>query len=58
MTAPNRPILLAIASAALLALLLALAALWAICTLGLGDDIAGYMRGLLGLPPAILNLSK
>ena len=58
MTAPKRPILLAVASAALLALLLAIAALWAIYALGLGDDIARYFRAMLGLRPALTFLSK
>ena len=58
MTTLNRPILLAIASAALLALLLGIAALWAITALGLGDDIARYFRAMLGLQPAVPFLSK
>ena len=46
MTALNRSTLLAVTGAALLVLILAILALWAIHSVGLSDDIANLMREL------------
>jgi len=54
----NRPTLLAVAAAAALVLLLGIVAVWAISAAGLSDDLAGYVRAMLGLSSAVPFLSK